>query len=195
MNMTEKVYDLMVARTRQLLKETLINLIEEKGFNSITVRDLTLKAKLNRSTFYLHYRDKYDLMEHMQDELLEGIRQHMLSLNHQDLIKYHLQNTPYPPMVQTFQYIKANRRLFKGLLGSKGDPAFPKKMKLFFKNSFFAEVINNQNIGSIPKECFSAFATSAYLGVIDEWLENDMLYTPEEMAMIYSKIKFFERNN
>jgi len=189
--MTEKVHDQMVARTRQLLKETLIHLIEEKGFNSITVRDLTLKANLNRGTFYLHYHDKYDLIEHIEDELLDGLRQYMLSLNLQDMIKHHVENTPYPQMVQVFQYIKANGRVFKGLLGSKGDPAFQKKMKAFLKNSFFAEVIKNQNDASIPEESFSAYATSAYLGIIEEWLENDMLYTPEKMAIIYSKIKFF----
>jgi AcrR family transcriptional regulator len=191
MNVTEKVHDRMVERTRHLLKETLINLIEEKGFNNITVKNLMFKAKLNRGTFYLHYRDKYDLIEHVQDELLDGMQQHMLSLNPQDMIKYHLNNTPYPPMVQIFQYIKENEHIFKGLLGSKGDPAFPKKMKVFFKNGFFADVIKNQNSRSIPEECFSAYATSAFLGIIEEWLDNDMRYTPEEMAIFYSKIKFF----
>lgn len=194
MNVTEKFHDQMVANTRQLLKETLIDLIEEKGFNNITIRDLTLKAKLNRGTFYLHYRDKYDLVENIQNELLKGLQHHMLTVNLEDMIKANLQNTPYPPMVQIFHYIKENGRIFKGLLSSQGDPAFTKKMKSFLKNGIFEKVIKTQNNSLIPEACFSAYATSAYLGVIEEWLESDMLYSPEEMAIIYSKIKFFGTN-
>ena len=57
------IYEMKVSRTLQLIKDTFIQLLNEKSFEKITVRDLTSKAQLSRGTFYLHYLDKYDLMD------------------------------------------------------------------------------------------------------------------------------------
>jgi AcrR family transcriptional regulator len=191
MNMADKIHDQMVERTRRLIKETLLILIEEKGFGNVTVRDLTLRAKINRGTFYLHYQDKYDLIEQMEQEFLNGLRQCMHLLNYEDIMQCHMESTPYFPLVEVFQYLKQNSRLLKGLLGEKGDPAFSQKMRLFLRDGFFKDFIETIEDESIPKSYFSAFATSAYLGVIEDWLNNEMQQSPEEMAIIYVKIKFF----
>ncbi|EEL70861.1 hypothetical protein IGA_00005 [Bacillus cereus HuA3-9] len=55
--------DLRVARTKEAIRDALTELINEKGFDSITVKDITARANINRGTFYLHYRDKYDLFD------------------------------------------------------------------------------------------------------------------------------------
>ncbi|WP_227494676.1 TetR/AcrR family transcriptional regulator [Bacillus mycoides] len=73
--MAQSLREMKVAKTRELLRTTLLDLIEEKGFDSISVRDITLKAGLNRGTFYLHYRDKHDLIERTQNELLKGLHE------------------------------------------------------------------------------------------------------------------------
>ena len=54
--------DLRIIRTKESIREALVELIEEKGFEAITVKDITTRAKINRGTFYAHYQDKYDLM-------------------------------------------------------------------------------------------------------------------------------------
>ncbi|MCS7461291.1 TetR/AcrR family transcriptional regulator [Paenibacillus doosanensis] len=189
--MTETMHDRMVARTRQLLKETLLLMMEETGFSDVTVRDLTLKANVNRGTFYLHYRDKYDLIEQMEDELLVGLQKNMNSLNYQEMLECSKLNIPYSPLVEVFQYLNANGRILKSLLGTKGDPAFPHKLKLSLNNGIF-EVLNDRiHDPSIPNAYVSAFATSALLGIIEYWLNNEMRQTPEEIALIYLKIKFY----
>lgn len=194
MNMTERVHEQMAERTRQLIKESLMQLIEEKGFSNVTVKDLTLTAGINRGTFYLHYLDKYDLLEQMEIELLEGLEEYMHILNYQEMLECHKANTPYDPLVQVFQYLKQKGRILSGLLGAKGDPAFSQKLKSFLKNGVFAGLIDSFQDESIPKQYFSAFATSAYLGIIEDWLNSDMKQSSEEMAIIYVKIKFFGMN-
>lgn len=191
MNVAERVHDQMVERTRQLIKETLLRLIEEKGFGNVTVRDLTLKAKINRGTFYLHYLDKYDLLEQIENELLGGLQQYMHTLNDQAIRKSHEENTPYLPLVEVFRYLEQNGPLLKGLLGAKGDPAFSQKMKSFLREGIFESLIERFQDRAIPKTYFSAFATSAFLGIVEDWLNHDIQQSPEEMAMIYVKIKFF----
>lgn len=189
--MPEKVHDQMITRTRLLLKEALIELIEEKGFEGITIRDLTSKANLNRGTFYLHYRDKYDLMEKIQEEILQGFLNKIVQLNPTEALKYLVINTPYPAMVQVFEYLKSHGRILKVLLGPKGDPSFPKKMKDLIKTNFFEKIILNHinfpENANIIQEYLPAIGTSVNFGIIEKWLENDMPHTPEEMAMIYFK--------
>lgn len=65
--------DLRVRRTQKAIKHALLELIEEEGFEKITVKDITDKAEISRNTFYLHYEDKYDLTNKMCDELMRKL--------------------------------------------------------------------------------------------------------------------------
>lgn len=62
--------DLRIKRTQKSIKEAFFELIEEKGFDHISVKDITDKAMISRNTFYLHYNDKYDLLNRICDELV-----------------------------------------------------------------------------------------------------------------------------
>src|ERR1700719_372571 len=57
--------DPRIRRTRQLLQDALRKLLEQKGFDDITVQDITEAATLNRATFYAHYPDKFALLEEL----------------------------------------------------------------------------------------------------------------------------------
>jgi AcrR family transcriptional regulator len=63
--------DLRIRRTKKLLQEAMIALTVEKGFSNISVRDITERAMVNRSTFYRHYLDKYDLLDQYLNEVAE----------------------------------------------------------------------------------------------------------------------------
>ncbi len=66
----EKKIDPRVKRTRELLQRALMELMAEKGFEDITVRDIAQRATVNRVTFYAHFQDKYALLEHTMRELI-----------------------------------------------------------------------------------------------------------------------------
>ncbi|GHO42137.1 TetR/AcrR family transcriptional regulator [Ktedonospora formicarum] len=59
----EKSVDPRVKRTRQLLQQSFLELLQEKGFASVTIQDITERATINRATFYAHYTDKYMLLD------------------------------------------------------------------------------------------------------------------------------------
>lgn len=67
--------DRRILKTRSVIKESLTNLMKEKSFDKITIKDITEKANINRATFYLHYMDKYDLLEQSQDDILNEIKE------------------------------------------------------------------------------------------------------------------------
>ena len=62
--------DRRARRTRRLLKESLLELMEQKHFSEISVRDVTDNADMNRTTFYLHYTDTTQLLQSMEEDLL-----------------------------------------------------------------------------------------------------------------------------
>ena len=59
--------------TKSDLKEALTRLLREKDFEAISVSDITKEAGVNRGTFYLHYVDKFDMMDKLIDEILQNI--------------------------------------------------------------------------------------------------------------------------
>lgn len=60
--------DPRVLRTRQLIREAFRELLQNKGFDAITIKDIAQRATINRATFYTHYEDKYALMEEITEE-------------------------------------------------------------------------------------------------------------------------------
>lgn len=65
--------DLRVKRTQRAIKDSFFNLVEEKGFEHISVKDITDGAMISRNTFYLHYADKYELLNKICDELMRTL--------------------------------------------------------------------------------------------------------------------------
>lgn len=65
--------DLRIKRTKKAIKESFFELIETKGFEHISVKDITDGAMISRNTFYLHYADKYDLLDKICNELMRGL--------------------------------------------------------------------------------------------------------------------------
>ncbi len=193
-NVTQSLRELKVAKTKELIKETLLDLIEEKGFESISVRDITLKAGLNRGTFYLHYRDKFDLLEKSQNEVLEGLQDRLKFVRPKELNEFYSIDMVYPPILNVFHYLKENQRFVKILISTKGDPAFPKKMKEYIKETIYeklVDIIENEHIIDIPHEYATAFISSAFFGLMEQWLEKEKPITPEEMAIMHMKLLKF----
>lgn len=65
--------DLRIKRTQKAIKEAFFILVEEKDFEHISVKDITDKAMISRNTFYLHYEDKYDLLNKICDDLMRKL--------------------------------------------------------------------------------------------------------------------------
>ncbi|PET44189.1 TetR family transcriptional regulator [Bacillus sp. AFS001701] len=195
--MSQSLREIKVEKTKKLIKETLLDLIEEKGFEAISVRDITLKAGLNRGTFYLHYRDKYDLMEKSQNEILEGLQDRLLFIRPKEMNEFYSNDEVYPPILNVYHYLKENQRFIKILISTKGDPAFPKKMKEHIKETIYEKLVDlleEEYMIEIPHEYTTAFISSAFFGLMEQWLEKEEPITPEEMAIMHMKLlKFMKK--
>ncbi|OPX47183.1 TetR/AcrR family transcriptional regulator [Clostridium thermobutyricum] len=184
----EKVsIDRRTIRTKKMIRSALAELINEKGFNNMSVTDLTQMADINRGTFYLHYIDKYDLLEKVENEIIQEIEDKTNHINSINILNIDTLNEPLPFMVKLFEYFKENSVIIKSILGPKGDPTFESKIKKFIKTNLFDKQKSKNfsiNDALVSEEYFIQYILSADLGVIKHWLEENMKESPDEIALI-----------
>lgn len=92
--------DRRTIRTKKMIRSALAELIDEKGFNNISVTDLTQRADINRGTFYLHYVDKYDLLERIENEIIQEIEEETKHLDSSNMMEIDTSSEPLPFMVK-----------------------------------------------------------------------------------------------
>src|SRR5690606_40771921 len=71
------IYEEMAEKTKEKIQQSFLQLLKEKNFMKVSVRDITEAAEINRGTFYLHYLDKYDLLDQMEERLLSDLEKHL----------------------------------------------------------------------------------------------------------------------
>ncbi len=132
--MTQPGKNLRVKRTHKLLREALIELIEERGFDALTVGEISERAMVSRAAFYRNYQDKYDLVEQIFDEAMSNLLDAVADIRRE-----------HPPQVwvKFFEHIAEYDRLYRALLGRKGSPWFVMRMR-----ASMAELIKKH--GRIP---------------------------------------------
>ncbi len=185
--------DLRIVRTKELIRDALIDLIDEKSFDAITVRDITNKAGINRGTFYAHYQDKFDLVATYEDEIIEKIAK----IAKQSILAYISSDntddfTMFPQAVTLFECFYENGEFLRAILSHKGDLSFQTRLKDFVWDKLFSkdseDAIYREDKLLVPGEYLAAYISSAHLGVIQQWLNTGKKESPEEMARILFKI-------
>lgn len=185
------VYDDMNAQTKKRIEETLLALLVEKDFSKISVRDITAAAGINRGTFYLHFVDKYALVEKMEQDVLAGLMDACSSLEPAQVLQEARNGELSLFSMQVFHYIDMHFNKFKVLLSRHNQSGFLKRLREFFCQQFIEKYEHHALMGKeldIPTNYFAAFAASAFLGVIEEWLNEEVPKAPEDIANYYVRI-------
>ena len=173
-----KVEDRRVRRTKQLIKQSLIELMHEKPFNEIKIKDITERADLNRGTFYLHYVDIYDLLSSIENEIFETLEKLLLVYHSNSL-----QISCFDLLKEVFSYIETNRDLFEALLNSQVEEAFLTKLQALIKTLGLELMQTTYKDTSLPHySYFLSFVLNGVLGVTEQWFKNGMDLSSKEMA-------------
>ncbi|MFD0675933.1 MULTISPECIES: TetR/AcrR family transcriptional regulator [unclassified Paenibacillus] len=178
--------DPRIKRTLNVIRDAMISLMDEKGFDHTTVRDITERAEINRATFYLHYQDKHDLLDKIVAEMLHEFLaaiQLPPAFEADDLCMD--AHTPPHSFIRQFEHIAAYSRFYKVMLGANGLPGFAVRMEHVIRDALYHRSTlaqpNDRQL-MIPRDIIIRYSTSAHLGIIMYWLENDMPYSPKYMA-------------
>lgn len=187
--------DIRIRKTRKLLLHGLTQLMEKKSIKHITVRELTDLCDLNRATFYLHYRDIYDMVEKIENEMLENFNTAVNKHSTEEL-----KENPSLIFIEIFEFIYENSDMCRVLLGENGDYAFVEKLKNIIKTKAFSEWLNfysDDNTG-VDEELYYSFVVSGCIGAIRYWTDEDFRTSADEMAikvadMVLNGVKFLKK--
>ncbi len=183
--MAQKTEDLRVRRTRKLLEKALLEATIEKGFAQVSVRDITERAMVNRSTFYRHYLDKHDLLSHYMEELYAQVPPQEGGSAPGDAPG---QDPKQPPLwlVGILKHVQRNTEFYRVMLGKKGDPAFCAEGFRQFIEKQFREILPADGVVADPTrppiDLSVSYISHAAIGVIMWWLEDQQSHTPEQVA-------------
>ncbi|GGB08971.1 TetR/AcrR family transcriptional regulator [Macrococcus hajekii] len=180
-------YHYMNIKTQQNIQGSFIDLLSEKDFSKISIQNIADKADINRGTFYLHYLDKYDLLEQIITQLLHSLEHYINNIQQQEVLKSVHQGDLISHSTPIFQYIKNNQKLFTTLMTSTYPFNFQQQFKQLLITQF-TEKTEEPADDQTYQAYITNFTSSAYLGVIEEWINRDMKETPEELSALYMKI-------
>ena len=188
------MFDKMNFQTKKKIQQSFLSILKGKEFTKISIKDITDSACINRGTFYLHYLDKYDLLEKVEEELLEGLRIHIATIDSEYKVEMVEQLQVAGFSMEVFRYIEQHVDQFIVLLSKYNTSGFHLRLKNFFIEQF-EENYHSSEMSfidpTIPTDYLSAFAASAILGLIEQWLSRQQRETPEEVAELYLKILNF----
>jgi AcrR family transcriptional regulator len=162
-----------VRRTRALLRQALAELIEDRGFDRVTVGDLCSLAMVSRAAFYRNYRDKYELVEQIFDEAMAE-----MTADAQDDTR-----SPGQRLADFFRHIDAYHQLYGALLGRKGSPWFRDRMR-----SALAAMSSGHLPGRDADALIPSVISAMFIQSIVWWLEHDRPGSPDEIAEQSSRL-------
>lgn len=164
------VKDARIRRTRKYLEESLLRIMETKSIKDITVRELTERANINRSTFYLHYSDINDVIKRIEQNLLQSFYEKLA----QNMQPRTLQEDVYYFMEVVIYFLKENRHTLLILCGKNGDHSFANVLAgVTYKQThhWFHTILGN---GADPERARLAeiFFNSGCVAMLEEWVKN-----------------------
>jgi AcrR family transcriptional regulator len=179
--MAEHKIDRRVKYTKQVLRQSLLELMKKGPVNKITVTDICEMADVNRGTFYAHYKDPYDLLHQLHDELYQTIQ-----LSVKNALR---QNSRAFALLEIFRVIAANRDLCKILFSPYGDKEFLRRILHIAHDSSMEQWQTSfQHVPNKELEMVYVYIANGSAGVIEAWIQGGMQESPQQMAGFISRI-------
>ncbi|WP_081758623.1 TetR/AcrR family transcriptional regulator [Paenibacillus graminis] len=184
---TEMKLDRRVARTREAISKAFLELFSEKKFSQITIHDISERANVNRGTVYLHYTDKYDLLDQCIEEHLKQLLTFCSHNKSREGI-----TTLASELKPVFEFLETNFLFFSAMLQNQRTEVFRERLLEFVSANIKEELDSQKADTLINHELNAQFMASAFVGIVEYWIRNNMPHPPQYMAEQVWRL--FERN-
>lgn len=174
---TEKKEDRRVRRTKKLLSQGLIELMQQKQVKDITVRELADLVDVNRGTFYLYYRDIFDMLERLEEELFEQLNAVILAHKGEPILTH-----ARPMLKDLFRIVAENKEICFVLLSDNGDIKFLQKLSDVIQEKLRMDWLNGYVENETEFEYRYAFGALGFIGLLRTWLHRDCAESADDMA-------------
>ena len=179
--MKEQSENRRVRMTKQLLKDALMELLEQKELTSITVTAICERADVHRSTFYKYYTDPADLMRDIEQDFLKMIPMPPGIPNLQDQEQLLAETTAY------FDKVKLNGNAFRILLGKSTGNSFTIRLVDYLCSGIFPV---GKGADELSERYLHLYIACGTVGMLREWIETDFALSSRriaEMMFYYSR--------
>jgi AcrR family transcriptional regulator len=194
--------DRRIQRTRRLLRQALLDAIQEKDYEQITVEEICRRADIGRGTFYLHYKDKEELLLDVFTELVEDRMAQFASFPLSILSRTQpIEDDGQPPVAQrpiagVFAHAAEHAAVYRLALKGEGAARMTEHLRQMIAQSL-DDLLQAKlreagltHANPIPLDLAAQTLVSAFLAGLAWWLEHDMPYPPEDMARMFREMYF-----
>jgi AcrR family transcriptional regulator len=170
--------DRRVKRTQQLLAKALIALTLEKGYDAVTIRDITERADIGYATFFRHYHHKDALLQEVLEVVLAELKNLLPTAPDADAI-----------VIGTtlFHFVQENSNIIRVLLSSRSSTSLVQHIV-----DIATQDVLNENTplerSAVPVEIAAYHLVNSSIALIQWWLEHEMPYSPERMGIIFDEL-------
>jgi AcrR family transcriptional regulator len=178
-----KKLDRRIARTRAMLKKALLALIVERSYDTLTIQDITDKADLRRATFYLHYRDKEELLLSALQESFDALASSAEHLQRADMLGG---KTQVEAFLVTLNHVAEHHHLYRALLTSGSGALIARRIQEYLARLILRGLPDSGV--NVPREVLANFVAGAELSLITWWLDNHMPYSTERLAAMLHQL-------
>jgi len=173
-------------QTRKLLIQTTLQLVLKKGYDAISIQDITDQADLGRGTFYIHFKDKEEVVWTAFRDLFQELEQEA----HKQLDR----RTPqveYYGLLNIFRHAEKNRDLYRVMFGGQGSAMLTARVQDFLSKVFLHDIHNAPDPPDVnfnlPDEIEAQILTGVISRLLFWWLETFNNYSAEQMAAMTYK--------
>jgi AcrR family transcriptional regulator len=174
--MTTKKLDRRIERTITALRDALMALIVEKGYDSISIQDITDRANVARATFYLHFKAKDDLMFSGMKLIYDQLA---------DTVHIDMNGWEELASAQDFLHVEQYADFYAAMLSPRGSMGFLVRVRAYLQNliePMLVKLMRDDQTARIPLSLMAAYCAGAQIGMIWWWVENRMPIPAEDMA-------------
>jgi AcrR family transcriptional regulator len=180
--------DPRVLRTRRVLRDALVELILERGYDSVTVLDIAERADLRRATFYVHYKDKEALLLHSLEEILDELFARIRASVNANVMT---PEAEYAIHLIIFQHAQQNADLYRALLAGQGAYIVTRHIRTYTANEIRDKYRHELRDMPLPIDVLANALASLKMTMALWWLEQGMPYTAEHMADMCMRLTLY----
>ena len=179
--------DRRVRKTKRALREGLAELLAEKSIQKITVRELTDKVDIHRSTFYANFTDIYDLYSQIEDSVIKEINDIFLK-------DYTVDSNDF--FMSLFKYVYDNNKVCRMFLGRNASATFHSRLTDLLKEAYFTCWRNEYGFTGSAEDLdyYVHFYLSGSLAIVGKWTNENFEYSAEQLVKMFSDMDTNFRN-
>ena len=175
-NLTERGLE-----TEYLIRDVLMSLILEKGYEHVSIKDITERAGVDRTTFYLHFKDKDDLFEKSQRWMVDDLME-LRSMS----------GVPYPGIRFVFEHMAANRERYLAIYKAEGSATSVPPVQDYIVRSMMpmleAQLAERGIKAGDDLEPLTRYFAGAFRGLARWWLESGASRSPAELSALFMRL-------